>query len=99
MTKRVRRKCVECGKTTTAVDFVTGERVCPTCRTSLPKYKVITKTRAKKDYHLGDAELQTLPCLERRNPHYSSAEKMKLYRLSQVEELAASMQASTDRRP
>ena len=84
-----RDPCIECGKSTIARDFVTDESVCLKCRRSLSKYRCITATRAKKEFGLTDADLEILPVLEKRNPHYSCAAPMRLYRLSQVKALAA----------
>lgn len=86
-----RRPCIECGKLTTARDFVTGTAVCQTCRQKVSKYKCVTVTRAKTEYGLKNADLSDLPCLEQKNPHYACASPMRLYRLEQVKQLAKRM--------
>ncbi|GAA5953059.1 hypothetical protein JCM8115_002424 [Rhodotorula mucilaginosa] len=48
----------------------------------------ITKTTAKQNYKLSEAELGRLPHIEKRNPHYRGAAPMQLYVEAAVERLA-----------
>ena len=82
-----RRECKECSKLTTAHDFVTDEPLCPNCR-ELPQYTCVTKTRAMDEYECSEKQLDSLPFLERPNPHFRTAHPMKLYRLADVMKLA-----------
>lgn len=92
--QRENKRCVECR--TLEIDYkweeVFGIAVCSACKDKFPeKYSLLTKTEAKDDYMLTDAELkdeELLPHLEKPNPHKSSWNSMMLFMRCQVEEYA-----------
>lgn len=89
MNSQSKRRCVHCGKRTSGWQPILEIHVCLDCRLANPdKYGLITKTRALGDYRLQPKELYTLKYYARRNPHYSSAARMQLFALPQVQELA-----------
>ncbi|CAI2163310.1 4966_t:CDS:2 [Funneliformis geosporum] len=66
--------------------------ICKKCKGEYPeKYSLITKTEAKEDYLLTDAELkdvEILPHLSKPNPHKTTWNNMMLFLREQVEEFA-----------
>ncbi|CAG8473798.1 6993_t:CDS:2 [Scutellospora calospora] len=87
-------RCKECQ--TVEIDYQFHRtfhiNICKTCREKFPqKYSLLTKTEAKEDYLLTDAELkdeERLPHLSRPNPHKSTWNDMMLYLREQVEEFS-----------
>lgn len=69
-------------------------RVCRSCERAHPEqYSLLTKTEAKEDYLLTDAELadgELLPHLLKKNPHKSTYSNMMLFLRKQVEAYAFS---------
>ena len=90
------KTCRECGSL--EVDWKWAEQlqcnICNACKEKFPeRYSLLTKTEAKEDYLLTDAELrdeELLPHLERPNPHKSTWNNMMLFLRFQVEEYAFS---------
>lgn len=53
-------------------------RLCAACKV-LPEYKLICKTTALRTYKVKQDQLNNLPCIKAKNPHYSCAATMVLY--------------------
>lgn len=54
-------------------------RICDECK-QLPQYKLICKTTALRKYKTKQRDLNKLPFIEAKNPHFSRASSMILYR-------------------
>eukprot|EP00510_Aplanochytrium_minuta_P003838 CAMPEP_0184012598 /NCGR_PEP_ID=MMETSP0954-20121128/4514_1 /TAXON_ID=627963 /ORGANISM="Aplanochytrium sp, Strain PBS07" /LENGTH=333 /DNA_ID=CAMNT_0026292629 /DNA_START=218 /DNA_END=1216 /DNA_ORIENTATION=+ len=59
--------------------------LCYECKSTDPKYKMMTKTRAKSEYLLNDKILDDLPWMEINNPRHGAWSRMKLFMTVQVE--------------
>ncbi|CAG8714064.1 13993_t:CDS:2, partial [Gigaspora rosea] len=87
-------RCKECK--TVEIDYqfhrIFRVNICKSCKEKFPeKYSLLTKTEAKEDYLLTDAELkdeERLPHLSKPNPHKSTWNDMMLYLREQVEEFS-----------
>eukprot|EP01024_Parvocaulis_polyphysoides_P006221 TRINITY_DN11622_c0_g1_i2.p1 TRINITY_DN11622_c0_g1~~TRINITY_DN11622_c0_g1_i2.p1 ORF type:complete len:326 (+),score=47.86 TRINITY_DN11622_c0_g1_i2:145-1122(+) len=75
--------CVECECRTDYVFALLKCRVCEKCEHQNPRYALATLAEARDGYGLSDAELKTLPCLERYQTY--------LFLRSQVAELATKL--------
>lgn len=54
----------------------------------------VTASRAKREFHLSEAELKTLDCISKRNPCYRSAAPMRLYSLADIQTAQAAKAAA-----
>ena len=80
--------CNSCYKKTSSVNEFYNIHVCYDCSRADDKYKLITKTTAKKEYFLTDKHLSTLQNTTRANPHYKCASEMVLFLLDDIVDLA-----------
>ena len=87
-------RCIECAKNDGQARFreAYGINVCYDCqklhKADGGKYQTMTKSKAKDEYLLTDAVLKSLGSLKLPNPHDARFGVMKLYLLTQVEQLA-----------
>jgi hypothetical protein len=80
--------CIGCATKTTALHAILQAPVCPACRTTDERFRLITKWRAKDEFALTDADLAKLPYATNPNPHCRSSPSMKLFLLQSVRERA-----------
>jgi len=59
------------------------KRLCNNC-SQLDKFKLVCKSTIKSEYNMKDDDLEDLPYIEVKNPHYRCASQMKLYSLCDV---------------
>jgi hypothetical protein len=89
--------CSECGIHTHEIEFFYDIPLCLSCRLRVPdKYGCISKTRALREFRLREHELDRLDYLERPNPYSQRAAPMRLFLLTQVQELARSKWGSDE---
>jgi hypothetical protein len=67
-------------------------RLCKGCRLK-PEYTLITVTKAKQEYYLNENDIASLRVLKVKNPHYSSAAKMRLYCFKEVKDVSKAKMA------
>lgn len=70
--------------------------MCYDCRGRDDTYRLITKGTAKEDYLLSDGSLAHLTYIERKNPRDPRFNKMKLFLLRDVQEVAVAKHGSLD---
>ena len=82
-----RNRCGECATGIPCGDLhaVFGIQVCSSCRKQL---SFVSKTTAKQQYLLTDADLKLLKSMERKNPQHADWTAMKLYLERQVQEIS-----------
>jgi len=78
--------CVDCGAKGVELNYYRwfNVKTCKSCRTSLLKYSLVTKTEAQDDYLLTDFDLKKISFIERPNPRNARFHDMKLYLLGEV---------------
>jgi hypothetical protein len=76
--KLLEKPCAQCGTPTRSIEELSERILCKNCRGTGP-FAYVTKTRALREYRLAARELEQLPHLVKRNPHYSSAAPMRLF--------------------
>lgn len=79
ISNKMYRLCDECNLFYAPKRELYNMRICTDCN-DLPQYKLITKTRAIKQYKLKETQLETLDSIKRDNPHYKCSAPMTLYR-------------------
>ena len=72
-------RCFRCMGDKTRYDEFYGFRVCFGCRKQYSGFKLITKTRAKKEYKLNDKDLMLFERIEMSNPYYKTSSNMVLF--------------------
>ena len=82
------KKCCGCGCKTSAIHPLLNIPVCLGCRASKEQFSLVTKTRAASEFKIKQDVLNSLPHIEKRNPHYGRAETMKLYLLSTIKSIS-----------
>lgn len=82
--------CEDCGEMGARMNSMFEIRLCQACST-LPKYKLICKSKALNQYILTDTDLNShqIPPEEYRvkNPHYRSGPPMTLYKQTEIEQV------------
>src|SRR6185503_14129605 len=88
MTKKAKavKLCEECNKDESTLKRY-NMNVCEKC-SKMDKYTSICKTTALKDYKLTENDIANIDYKELKNPHYSCAGTMKLYKLSEIKNAA-----------
>ncbi len=82
-------RCIQCYKNTYNMCPINKHIVCNECIKSIPMYRVITKTMAKKQYFLNEEkDLKQLRCYKKENPYYSRGPLMTLYLYYDVMKIA-----------
>ncbi len=76
-------ECTECKALGARLIFALDIRLCKACKT-LFKYRLISKTRALKDYMLKKNDLEGLEYIEVGNPLYRGQSNMQLYKENQI---------------
>lgn len=76
------KKCDEC-QTETNNRASNGTRLCDIC-SKLDKHNYICKSTIKTNYFLTDKDIDTIPYMSVKNPHYRCAADMKLYSIADV---------------
>ena len=82
-----KRPCAECSKPTVRFHPVFKVPICRKCQDSVPKYEMIGKTRAMREYKLTPEDLEKLDYYKEPNPH-SGFGFARQYLLSQFQALA-----------
>ena len=86
--RRNQAPCTDCGKATQHVHPILGIPVCLPCERNNERYRFVTKTRARREFGLRESDLDRLPHVACRNPHYSCAAPMQLYLLADVRRIS-----------
>jgi hypothetical protein len=78
--------CISCGgNESVSLRKAFDLRLCKNC-IEIDEYKLITKTRCKSEYKLNDNDLELFEVYEVKNPHFSKAAPMKLYKLKEIKD-------------
>lgn len=82
--------CEDCGEMGSRMNSMFEIRLCQACST-LPKYKLICKSKALNQYALTDTDLNSHPIPPEeyrvKNPHYRSGPPMTLYKQTEIEQV------------
>jgi hypothetical protein len=70
--------CAECGTEKGKSDEFHEKKLCYNCSRN-EKYELICKTKAKKEYHMKDDDLEDLKFIVKKNPHCKNGSEMVLY--------------------
>src|SRR5262245_11921384 len=84
--------CTSCGNLTKDVHQILKVAVCWDCQKTKEQFSLVSRSRAKEEYCLSDADLSTLKHIEATNPHYKSGPPMKLYLRAQLAELESALE-------
>ena len=91
--------CTECGALSICKKFQEsfGVKVCQECIDSKPdSYGLVTKSTAIDEYCVGEADLEGLGCIRRRNPRKDSWNEMRLLLRIQVAQRSLSRHGSAE---
>lgn len=99
MSAKPKLLCKNCGRKTVRLQPIVDIPICRNCWTDgsiKDQYKYITKTRAKSEFRLNEADLSKTSFFEVKNPHYATAAPMKLFLLDHIESVSKSKWGSTE---
>lgn len=89
MSRKEKHPCTHCFKPTTRLHPILDIPICRACQTKRSDtYRYIAKTRALQEYRLKAGDIARLRFHEVDNPHYKISHPMKLYLLSQIEQMS-----------
>ena len=99
MSAKPKLLCQNCNRKTVRLQPIVDIPICRNCwmNGSLKEqYKYISKTRAKSEFRLNEADLSKTTFFEVKNPHYATAAPMKLFLLDHIESISKNKWGSTE---
>jgi hypothetical protein len=82
-----KKLCILCKSRTKTLHKFTNERICRFCQETCHEKKLISRSRAKKEFLLNDSDLSSAEYVISRN-YYNNRNNVKLYQLFDIEELS-----------